>query len=61
MNIFKTFTLKWWQGSLFKISMISAGVAIGSTWPYLFNRWVVPLWSLSIILIVYITYVWWSQ
>ena len=61
MNIFKTFTLKWWQGSLLKISMILAGIAIGSTWPSLFNRWVVVLWSLSIILAVYITYVWWSQ
>jgi len=23
MNLFKSFTLKWWQGSLFKISMIA--------------------------------------
>ncbi len=61
MNIFKSFTLKWWQGSLLKIAMISLGVAIGATWPEIFIRWTSVLWLLSITLAVYISYIWLKQ
>lgn len=38
-NPFKSFTLKWWQGSLFKIALISLGIAIGANWPEIFAIW----------------------
>ena len=31
MNPFKSFTLTWWQGGLLKVSMVSLGLAVGST------------------------------
>jgi len=61
MNIFKSYTLKWWQGGLFKISMISLGIAIGATWPELFMSWTPILWLLSILLAIYISYIWLKQ
>ena len=30
MNIFKTFTLKWWQTAFFKWGMLALGIAIGT-------------------------------
>jgi hypothetical protein len=39
MNIFKDFTLKWWQAGIFKIALLSLGIAIGSIWPELFKGW----------------------
>jgi hypothetical protein len=30
VNIFKTFTLKWWQGALFKLGMWASGIAVGA-------------------------------
>lgn len=61
MKIFKSFTLKWWEGSLFKYSMISLGIIIGATWPEIFA----PLWVLFFVLFVvpalYLSWVWWKQ
>jgi len=61
MNPFKTFTLKWWQGSLFKYSMLSLGILIGATWPQIFS----PLRSLLLagfaLPALYISWVWWKQ
>ncbi|MBI3495087.1 hypothetical protein HY065_00465 [Candidatus Berkelbacteria bacterium] len=61
MNIFKTFKLKWWQGSLLKLSMLAAGIAIGATWPEIFFGWTVTLWLIAIVAAVYITIIWWKQ
>ncbi len=61
MNIFKSYTLKWWQVSLFKIAMVSLGVAIGATWPEIFIRWTPVLWLLFITLAIYISYIWLKQ
>ena len=61
MNIFKSITLKWWQGSLFKISILSLGIAIGASWPNIFLNWVIPLTVLFAVLVCYIGYVWWKQ
>ena len=61
MNIFKSFTLKWWQGSLLKIAMISLGIVIGATWPEIFVNWVTVLLIVSIVSASYITYIWWKQ
>jgi hypothetical protein len=37
MNIFKTFTLKWWQTGIFKLGMLTLGIAIGMYWHALFG------------------------
>ena len=61
MNIFKTITLKWWQGSIFKWTMLSVGIAIGATWPNPFSGWTEVFWVMFVIGAVYLTYVWWGQ
>ena len=61
MNPFKSFTLKWWQGGLLKIALISLGIAIGANWPELFADWINALLILFLILAGYITIVWWKQ
>ena len=61
MNIFKTFTLKWWQAGLFKVMLISLGILIGAAWPDVFNAWRMLLLALFVMPTIYITWVWWKQ
>jgi hypothetical protein len=61
MNLFKSFTLTWWQGSLFKLAMISFGIALGASWHEFFIRVTGIFWLLFIILGLYTTYIWWSS
>jgi hypothetical protein len=61
MNIFKSFTLKWWQTGLFKWSMLSLGIVIGAAWPQVFNPWRPELLVLFILPTLYISWVWWKQ
>lgn len=61
MNPFKSFTLTWWQGSLFKTALISLGIAIGANFSELFSEWTRVLLVLFFILAGYITIVWWKQ
>jgi hypothetical protein len=61
MNIFKTFTLKWWQTSLFKLGMLALGIAIGAHWRALFAGCLVILTIVAVVSLAYITYVWWKQ
>jgi len=61
MNIFKTFTLKWWQGGLFKWSLLSLGIVVGAAWPAVFNPWRTELLLLFVITTAYITRIWWKQ
>jgi len=61
MNIFKTFTLKWWQGALFKWSIFALGILIGATWPGLFIAWRAVLLIVFIVPGIYVTWLWWKQ
>jgi hypothetical protein len=61
MNLFKPFTLKWWQGSLFKISMITGGVAIGAYWYQFFMPLIVPFVVIAVLTGIYVSCVWWKQ
>lgn len=61
MNIFKSFMLKWWEGSLFKYSMISLGIVIGATWPEIFGPLRAVFLAIFILLALYISWVWWKQ
>jgi hypothetical protein len=61
MNIFKDFTLKWWQAGIFKLVQLSLGIIIGSTWPELFKGWTPLLFLIFLISGGYVGYVWWKQ
>ncbi len=61
MNIFKSFTLLWWQVGIFKLCLISLGLALGSTWPEFFRRWITLWVTLFIILGLYLGYIWLLQ
>jgi len=61
MNIFKSFTLTWWQGSLFKWSMVLFGIVIGATWPDLLSPWRPLLFLLFLLPALYVSWVWWKQ
>ena len=61
MNIFKSFTLKWWEGSLFKYSMISLGIVIGATWPEIFAPLRPLFLGIFTLTALYVTRVWWKQ
>jgi len=61
LNFFKSFTLTWWQGGLFKLSMVALGLALGVTWPGLFATWLPMLWVVFALAAGYITWVWLRQ
>lgn len=61
MNIFKTFTLKWWQGSIFKISMAAVGVILGVYFQDFFLRYIALVTAVAILGAIYITSVWLKQ
>ena len=61
MNLFKSFTLKWWQAGIFKIGMISFGIALGATWSAFFIQWVILFWTVFILTAGYLSYIWWKQ
>ncbi|HKD48868.1 MAG TPA: hypothetical protein VKB67_14365 [Rhizomicrobium sp.] len=61
MNIFKSFTLTWWQGALFKWGIFLLGIAVGAFWPVIFSAYIPPLIIVAAALLAYVTYVWWKQ
>lgn len=61
MNVFKSFTLKWWQGSLLKVSMITLGIVIGATWPDIFYAWRLGLLLVFALPSAYLGWIWWRQ
>ena len=61
MRILKSFTLKWWETGLFKLSLLSLGLLLGSTWPDLFSPWRPALCVAFVLSTVYVSWVWWKQ
>jgi hypothetical protein len=61
VNIFKSFTLQWWQGGIFKWGVLALGIAIGTRWHDCFNGYLFILIGLAAVSLTYITYVWWKQ
>ena len=61
MNIFKTFTLKWWQAGCFKLGMLALGIAIGTYWHDVFGGYLLILIIVAVVSLAYIAYVWWKQ
>jgi len=60
-TLFTSFTFAWWQLGLLKLSLLSLGVVVGSTWPGVFVGWrtllVVPFVGPAF----YVSYVWLKQ
>lgn len=61
MNLFKTFTLKWWQGGLFKWGVLALGIVIGTYWHDLFVGYLLALIIFAGVSLAYLTYVWAKQ
>ncbi len=61
MNVFKTFTLTWWQAGIFKVGMLTLGIAIGAYWQGFFGGYYSLLIFLAAVSLAYVTYVWWKQ
>lgn len=58
MDILKSGTLTWWQVGIFKLALISIGVAIGATLHTFFHPYVVQLVVVGVLLGFYIAYIW---
>ncbi len=58
MNIFKSTTFTWWQIGMLKWAVLFIGIAIGATWPEVFNNYVALLLVVGFMLSVYLGVVW---
>jgi hypothetical protein len=61
MDLFKTFTLKWWQGGIFKLGMWAAGIAVGAYWHNIFCGFLPDLIAIGAVCLAYIAYIWLKQ
>lgn len=61
MNIFGKGTFTWWQMGLFKLSVITFGVAIGAYWHEVFSQYLTLLLVVAFGAGIYIAYVWMRQ
>ena len=61
MNLFKTFTLKWWQAGFFKLGMLAAGIALGAYLHDLFAVYLAMIVAIAIACLAYVSYVWLKQ
>jgi len=61
MNLFKTFTLAWWQAGIFKVGMLTLGIVIGAYWQEIFGGYLSLLFIIAVVSLAYVSYVWWRQ
>jgi hypothetical protein len=61
MNLFKTFTLKWWEAGLFKVGLLALGIAIGAYGHLLFDGVLPALLVVAAVSLAYVTCVWLKQ
>lgn len=61
MNIFKTFTLTWWQTGVFKLALLAIGIAVGAYWSDLFLPYLTSIIVIAVITTAYVTYIWIKQ
>jgi len=57
-NLFKSFTLTWWQGSLLKAGMFSAGILFGIYFPNFSKKIKILLWVMAVVFLLYLSLVW---
>lgn len=58
---FKSFTLRWWEVGLFKVGMLSIGLAVGACGPAVFAGYTVWVAIFAAVALVYITTAWFRQ
>jgi hypothetical protein len=61
MNLFKAFTLKWWQTGAFKLGMLSLGLSAGVYFHAALAGYLIPLLAVAAVSLGYVTVVWWKQ
>ncbi|MEI6351675.1 MAG: hypothetical protein WCP06_11290 [Verrucomicrobiota bacterium] len=61
MDLFKSFTMTWWQVGIFKTLLLCLGIVLGATWPEIFLAWRSVLLVIFAVATVYISWVWWKQ
>ena len=61
MNLFKTFSLTWWQAGFFKAGLLATGIAIGTYWSVIFAGHLLVLLVVAAICLTYVTFVWAKQ
>ena len=61
INIFKRFTLKWWETGLFKWGMLALGITIGTYWHDFFGVYLPILVIVATVSLAYVTYLWCKQ
>lgn len=57
MQLFKSYTFTWWQMGIFKLALLSMGVAIGAYWNELFRGYSIALIVIALIMSAYIAYI----
>jgi hypothetical protein len=60
-TLFKSFAFAWWQLGLLKLSLLSLGVVVGSTWPGVFVGWRETLLVLFVAPAFFVSYLWLKQ
>ena len=60
-HLLKSFTLRWWEVGLFKLGLLTLGVAVGACWPALFAGYTVWLAIIAAMALAYITVAWLRQ
>jgi hypothetical protein len=61
MNLFKTFSLTWWQAGVFKVGLLSVGVMIGTYCHDIFAGYLLPILVIAVVSLAYVTFIWWKQ
>lgn len=59
MNLFKSYTYKWWQMGIFKIALLSIGITTGAYWSEIFSSYLnilIIIWIISAIYIMCISF-----
>jgi hypothetical protein len=61
MDLFKSFTMKWWQAGILKAGMWGIGIAVGAYWHNFFGGFLPELIAIGAVCLGYITYLWLQQ
>jgi hypothetical protein len=61
MDLFKTFTFKWWQAGIFKLGMWAIGIAVGAYFHTFFAGFYPVLIAIAAVCLGYVAYLWRKQ